>query len=326
MPVCELLHTPRPRARAEMSAFLVDDAIVGLAQPAPASQVRAWSSFEIRRVLICLMPWQNILRLRPAPEILADKLNNVGGLRPVACSICSRLNPFASTTDTATRSRHRAEDPRRSTGLGSIKSAKLIAPVSPRLRKKTPLGTDREMPPRAPSGVRWWRRDCVAGWEDSNSGIRAQAMYLRCRDNSRWVDCCDLHCVWAAHRVCVRLIYARPNCRCWTAGRATLSAECLSKASGWPFFKEQRHSPERSRIPRNTQRPWPHQRQLGFHRRSSTQRTAKAADALVMRRSTRSRLRSQRGGLECSGADARLAYRAARPVGLVGRCGARCRC
>jgi hypothetical protein len=154
--------TLRVRARAEMSAFLVDDAIVGLAQPAPASQVRAWSSFEIRRVLICLMPWQNILRLRPAPEILADKLNNVGGLRPVACSICSRLNPFASTTDTATRSRHRAEDPRRSTGLGSIKSAKLIAPVSPRLRKKTPLGTDREMPPRPPSRVRWWRRDCVA--------------------------------------------------------------------------------------------------------------------------------------------------------------------
>src|SRR6266540_7329942 len=47
--------------------------------------------------------------------------------------------------------------------LCSIKSAKLIAPVSPRLRKKTPLGTDREMPPRAPSRVRWWRRDCVAG-------------------------------------------------------------------------------------------------------------------------------------------------------------------
>src|SRR6266511_2074915 len=38
-----------------------------------------------------------------------------------------------------------------------------VRPVSPRLRKKTPLGTDREMPPRAPSRVRWWRRDCVAG-------------------------------------------------------------------------------------------------------------------------------------------------------------------
>src|SRR6266540_4794591 len=37
-----------------------------------------------------------------------------------------------------------------------------VRPVSPRLRKKTPLGTDREMPPRAPSRVRWWRRDCVA--------------------------------------------------------------------------------------------------------------------------------------------------------------------
>jgi hypothetical protein len=24
------------------------------------------------------------------------------------------------------------------------------------------------------------------GWEDSNSGIRSRAMYLRCRDNSRW--------------------------------------------------------------------------------------------------------------------------------------------
>jgi hypothetical protein len=31
-----------------------------------------------------------------------------------------------------------------------------------RLRKNTPLGTDREMPPRPPSRVRWWRRDCVA--------------------------------------------------------------------------------------------------------------------------------------------------------------------
>src|SRR6266545_5477718 len=54
---------------------------------------------------------------------------------------------------------------RRSTSLGSIKSAKLIAPVSPRLRKKTPLGTDREMLPRPPSRVRCWRRDCVAGHE-----------------------------------------------------------------------------------------------------------------------------------------------------------------
>src|SRR6266545_8140306 len=63
------------------------------------------------------------------------------------------------------RARLRPLTRRRSTGLCSIKSAKLIAPVSPRLRKKTPLGTDREMPPRAPSRVRCWRRDCVAGHE-----------------------------------------------------------------------------------------------------------------------------------------------------------------
>jgi len=25
------------------------------------------------------------------------------------------------------------------------------------------------------------------GWEDSNSGTRARAMYLRCYDNSRWL-------------------------------------------------------------------------------------------------------------------------------------------
>jgi hypothetical protein len=61
------------------------------------------------------------------------------------------------------RARLRPVTRRRSTGLGSIKSAKLIAPVRPRLRKKIPLGTDREMPPRPPSRVRWWRRDCVAG-------------------------------------------------------------------------------------------------------------------------------------------------------------------
>ena len=30
------------------------------------------------------------------------------------------------------------------------------------------------------------RHDCLAGWEDSNSGIRVRAMYLRCRDNFIW--------------------------------------------------------------------------------------------------------------------------------------------
>jgi hypothetical protein len=34
--------------------------------------------------------------------------------------------------------------------------------------------------PRRSAVLRAW-----LGWEDSNSGIRAQAMYLRCRDNSR---------------------------------------------------------------------------------------------------------------------------------------------
>jgi hypothetical protein len=40
-----------------------------------------------------------------------------------------------------------------------------------------------------PSVADWFREEGLSepklGWEDSNSGIRARAMYLRCRDNSR---------------------------------------------------------------------------------------------------------------------------------------------